>query len=78
MSRNFMDFSKPTSNKIHEQVGDLQVTHGGPILMVQFENEDAPIDPYLRDLCKDIFVSAGFDTQLMTCDPGAAAAVEPN
>jgi beta-galactosidase len=67
----FLDFSRQYIQEIHEQVGDLQVTHGGPILLVQFENEDHSANsPYLRAV-HDIFVSAGFDTQLMTCDPGA-------
>jgi len=67
----FLDFSRRYIGKIHDQLGDLQVTHGGPIVMVQFENEDHSADsPYMRAV-HDIFVKAGFDTQLMTCDPGA-------
>jgi beta-galactosidase len=67
----FLDFSRQYIEKLHDQVGDLQVTHGGPILLVQFENEDHSADsPYMRAV-HDIFVNAGFDTQLMTCDPGA-------
>jgi beta-galactosidase len=52
---------------LHDQVGDLQVTHGGPILMVQIENELGRIDKYLSDLTQ-MFVDVGFDTQLFTCD----------
>jgi beta-galactosidase len=70
----FLDASQKYVEKIHDQIGDLQVTHGGPILLVQFENENHHADsPYMRAV-HDIFVKAGFDTQLMTCDPGAPTA----
>ena len=63
----FMQYCRTYVQALHDQIGDLQVTHGGPILMVQFENEYGKIDKYLDDLRK-MFIDAGFDTQLFTCD----------
>jgi beta-galactosidase len=63
----FMGYCREYMKALHEQVGDLQVTHGGPILMVQIENEYGKIDKYLDDLRK-MFIGVGFDTQLFTCD----------
>jgi beta-galactosidase len=63
----FMAECKAYIQTLHDQLGDLQVTHGGPILMVQFENEYGKIDQYLDDL-RRMFIDAGFDTQLFTCD----------
>lgn len=55
--------------KLAEQVADLQVHHGGPILLVQVDNEHRAIDDYMKTLT-GIFREAGFDGQLFTCDPG--------
>jgi beta-galactosidase len=63
----FMEYCRVYMKALHEQLGDLQVTHGGPIVMVQIENEYGKIDKYLADL-KQIFVDVGFDSQLYTCD----------
>jgi beta-galactosidase len=63
----FMQYCRTYVKALHDQIGDLQVTHGGPILMVQFENEYGKIDRYLDDL-RQMFIDAGFDTQLFTCD----------
>jgi beta-galactosidase len=63
----FLDYCRTYMKAIHDQLGDLQVTHGGPILMVQIENEYGSIDKYLDDLRK-IFIDVGFDSQLFTCD----------
>jgi beta-galactosidase len=64
----YMNYCKQYIDKLHEQLGDMQVTHGGPIIMVQIENELHLINDYLKGL-KDDFVASGFDCQLMTCDP---------
>jgi beta-galactosidase len=57
---------------VHQQVGDLQVSRGGPLLMVQVENEYGITDPtnndYMVAMTK-IFREAGFGGQLFTCDP---------
>jgi beta-galactosidase len=63
----FMNYCRDYMKALHEQIGDLQVTHGGPILMVQIENEYGKIDNYLADL-RQMFIDVGFDTQLYTCD----------
>ena len=63
----FLGYCQQYVSAVGKQLADLQVNHGGPILMTQFENEYARIDPYLGKL-KDIFVKGGFDGQLMTCD----------
>ena len=57
---------------VGEQVADLQVTRGGPLLMVQMENEFSMVgrgdNSHLRAL-QGIFRDAGFDEPLFTCDP---------
>jgi len=63
----FMSYCRDYLNALHDQIGDLQVTHGGPILLIQMENEYGKIDKYLADL-KQAFIDAGFDAQLFTCD----------
>jgi beta-galactosidase len=63
----FMQYCRAYMKALHDQIGDLQITHGGPILMVQIENELGRIDKYLADL-KQTFIDVGFDTQLFTCD----------
>jgi beta-galactosidase len=63
----FMKYCQSYMRALHDQIGDLQITHGGPIVMVQIENEYANIDKYLDDLRK-IFIDVGFDCQLYTCD----------
>jgi beta-galactosidase len=57
---------------VYQQVGDLQVSRGGPLLMVQIENEYGITDPtnnaYMAAMTK-IFQDVGFGGQLFTCDP---------
>lgn len=69
----WLEWSRRYIRQVHAQVGDLQVTRGGPLLMVQMDNEHGMIsggnDSYMVELHK-IFTGAGFDTQLFTCDPG--------
>jgi beta-galactosidase len=59
--------------QVDKQVGDLQVSKGGPLLMVQVENEFGITDPtnndYMAALTK-VFKEVGFDGQLFTCEPG--------
>jgi beta-galactosidase len=65
-------------SEVYKQVADLQVTHGGPLLMVQMDNEYGIVaressDPsfeYLKRI-HDIFTQVGFDVPLFTCDPGS-------
>ncbi|MBN1818857.1 MAG: beta-galactosidase [Sedimentisphaerales bacterium] len=71
----WLRWSRRYIEQVYAQVGDLQVTHGGPLLMVQMDNEHGMIsggnESYMVAMHK-IFTGAGFDTQLFTCDPGRA------
>jgi beta-galactosidase len=67
-------FMKAATNYLHEvgkEFAPLQITHGGPILMVQVENEygsygtDAAYMGELRKAMHD----AGFDVPLFACNP---------
>lgn len=57
-------------NQLAKQLVPLQVTNGGNILMVQFENEYGSYsdDKVYLDLNQKIFRDAGFDGILFTCD----------
>jgi beta-galactosidase len=57
-------------NQLAKQLVPLQVTHGGNILMVQFENEYGSYsdDKVYLDINQKIFRDAGFDGILFTCD----------
>ncbi len=68
----YVDWSRRYIEQVYRQVADLQVTRGGPLIMVQVENEygiiaDGNID-YMASLTK-IFRDAGFEVPLFTCDP---------
>ena len=62
--------------QVYAQVGDLQLTRGGPLLMIQMDNEHGMIsggnESYMIEM-KKIFTDVGFDTLLFTCDPGRSA-----
>jgi len=60
--------------KLAEQLADLQIHRGGPILMTQVENEHSPVlgEKYMTELTQ-IFREVGFDGQLFTCNPGKTA-----
>ncbi len=75
----FLDSCKTYINKLAEQVKDLQVTRGGPIIMVQAENEfgsyveqrkDIPMEQHTRYklAIKKLLGDAGFDVPLFTSD----------
>ncbi len=68
------NFVRPASRYMKEVgrvLGPLQITHGGPILMVQVENEygffGEDLD-YMRDM-KRMLLDAGFDVPLFQCNP---------
>lgn len=75
----FLDSCKLYLDKLASQVKDLQVTKGGPIVMVQVENEfgsyvaqrkDIPLEQhkaYTAEI-KKLLVNAGFDVPLFTAD----------
>jgi beta-galactosidase len=68
----YVEWSRQYIEQVYKQVGDLQVTKGGPLLMVQIENEygnGSPADnDYMVSLQK-IFQDVGFDVQMFICDP---------
>lgn len=55
---------------VGRELAPLQVTHGGPILMVQVENEYGSYgdDKEYIGALRDMLVGAGFDVPLFTCD----------
>ena len=74
----WIEWSKRYISEVYKQVQDLQVTRGGPLLMVQLDNEYGIVakesgDPdfdYLKAL-NTVFTDVGFDVPLFTCDPGS-------
>jgi beta-galactosidase len=65
---------------VHKQVADLTVEKGGPLLMVQVENEYGITDPtnndYMVAMTK-LFRDTGFGGQLFTCDPSTQVWHDP-
>jgi beta-galactosidase len=61
---------------VGKQLAPLQVNHGGPVLMVQVENEYGSYgsDKVYLAQNKRLFEQAGFDGLLYTCDPVADVA----
>jgi beta-galactosidase len=75
----FLDSCKTYINHLAAQVKDLQITHGGPIIMVQVENEfgsyvaqrkDIPLEEHKKysAAIKQELLDAGFDIPLFTSD----------
>ncbi len=75
----FLDSCKTYINKLAEQVKNLQITHGGPIIMVQVENEfgsyvaqrkDIPLEVHKKysAAIKKELTDAGFDVPFFTSD----------
>ncbi|HEU6449305.1 MAG TPA: beta-galactosidase [Verrucomicrobiae bacterium] len=67
----FLDAAKEYLRAVGKKLAPLQITHGGPILMVQVENEygffGKDLD-YLGDL-RQTLIDSGFDVPLFCCDP---------
>jgi beta-galactosidase len=67
----YLDAAKKYLKEVGRELGPLQITHGGPILMVQVENEygfygkDAE---YMGEL-RQALLGSGFDVPLFDCDP---------
>ena len=67
----YLDAAKRYLKEVGRVLGPLQITHGGPILMVQVENEygfygkDAE---YMGEL-RQALLDAGFDVPLFACNP---------
>jgi len=75
----FLDSCKTYINHLAAQVKDLQITHGGPIIMVQVENEfgsyvaqrkDIPLEEHKKYITaiKQELTDAGFDVPFFTSD----------
>ena len=57
--------------EVGRQLGPLQITHGGPIIMAQVENEYGFFgkDAQYMDEIRQALVDAGFDVPLFECNP---------
>ena len=58
-------------NELGKRLAPLQINHGGNILMIQVENEYGSYgsDKEYLDINRKMFIDAGFDGLLYTCDP---------
>ena len=68
----WLDWCRKYLAQVYQQVGDLEVSKGGPLLMVQVENEygiTGPKDNAYMAALTNIFKEVGFDGQLFACDP---------
>jgi len=67
----YLDAARKYIAEVGRQLAPLQVTHGGPILMVQVENEYGfygSDTEYMGDI-RQALVGAGFDVPLFACNP---------
>lgn len=67
----FLEPAKEFLRRVAGELKDLQVTHGGPILMAQDENEYGFFGDdtaYIREIY-DTMRDAGFDVPIFTCNP---------
>ena len=67
----FLDVAKKYLKEVGRALGPLQITHGGPILMVQVENEygfQGNDTEYMGEL-RQALLKAGFSVPLFDCDP---------
>jgi len=69
--QNYLQEYKEYILEIGKQLAPLQVNHGGNIIMVQVENEYGAYgsDKEYLDINRKLFIDAGFDGLLYTCDP---------
>lgn len=76
----YVAWSRRYIDQVYRQVADLQVTRGGPLLMVQMENEYGLVargnNDYLATL-REVFLDVGWEIQLFTCDPFFSAERDP-
>jgi len=68
---NFIKAYRNYVKEVGKQLAPLQIQNGGPIIMVQIENEYGfyGSDKDYLQLNKEIFREAGFTCELFTCDP---------
>jgi beta-galactosidase len=71
--KKFLDAYRNYIMKVGKELAPLQINHGGNILMVQIENEYGfySNDKEYLDINRKLFIEAGFDGLLYTCDPAA-------
>lgn len=70
----YLNIYKNYIKEVGKQLAPLQINHGGNILMVQVENEYGfySNDKDYLDINRKMFIEAGFDGLLYTCDPSGA------
>ncbi len=70
--KQYLDEYKKYILEVGKQLAPLQINHGGNIIMVQIENEygSYAADKDYLEINRKMFVEAGFDGLLYTCDPG--------
>lgn len=67
----FMDAAESYLREVGKELTSLQITHGGPILMVQVENEYGSYGhdtAYMGEI-RQALLDAGFDVPLFACNP---------
>jgi beta-galactosidase len=68
----YVEWSQKYIEQVYKEVADFQVTRGGPLLIVQIENEFGMIAggnyDYMTSL-RGIFKDVGFEVPLYACDP---------
>jgi beta-galactosidase len=67
----YIDAAKAYLREVGKQLGPLQITHGGPILMVQVENEYGSYGhdaAYMGEM-RQALLDSGFDVPLFDCNP---------
>jgi beta-galactosidase len=73
MEPQYLEEYRKYINEVGKQLAPYQINHGGNILMVQIENEYGSYgsDKAYLEKNRKMFVDAGFDGLLYTCDPAA-------
>jgi beta-galactosidase len=69
----YLDAVKSYLHEVGRVLGPLQITHGGPIIMAQVENEYGSFghDAAYMDEIRKSLQGAGFDVPLFACNPPA-------
>jgi beta-galactosidase len=69
----FLDPAKAYLREVGKELGPLQITHGGPILMAQVENEYGSYghDTNYMGAVRQALRDSGFDVPLFECNPVA-------
>jgi len=67
----YLDAARKYMREVGKQLAPLQVTHGGPILMVQVENEYGfyGSDTEYMGAIRQALIDSGFDVPLFSCNP---------